>query len=115
MPKADLRKLITLVRKDRALQSSITAAPDKQSLTASILAVARIHGLDVSRQDVQDGIDDLNRVQANPPKGTQFTPEQERVLATSLAGLCLGFPPTTDWTNVAKPGNPCGPSLSANP
>lgn len=106
----DLKKLIGIARKDRALQSAVSSATDYDSMVASIVASAKVHGLDVNRKDVDKAVLELNRIQNKPSDSVRPTAEQERLLATSLAGFCLDFPPTTDWTNVAKPGNPCGPS-----
>lgn len=108
MSDTGFRDLIRVIREDRMLRASVTAAPDYPSLVRALIGLARVHDLDVNRGDIDDAVDELNRIQANPPRGTTFTPEQEAVLTSSLAGICWDFPPTTDWTNVATAGgNPC--------
>ena len=108
MADKDLKELLRILRADPSSSCAVTAAPDYESLVRGLLNLAHVHNLKVDRGDIDDAVDELNRIQVNPPSGTKFTPEQERVLVSSLAGLCGDFPPTTDWTNVASAGgNPC--------
>lgn len=105
MSDRDLKELFRIVRGDRLLQCSVTAAPDYNSLVNRLITLGKVHHLDVERGDIQEAILEFNRLRANPPSGTELTPEQERVIAGSFGSFCWDFPPTTDWTDLTQP--PC--------